>query len=87
MWYMNQDKDASQAERDVTNAFKTFVTRERRVVENARMTKAKRDKEIKLSDLKKFADSFKLNTLLPSDLIPIMAKDPAKQKEIQDKYL
>lgn len=72
-------------ERDVTNAFKTFATRERRVVENARMTKAKNDKEIKLNDLKKFADSFKLTTPVPSDLVPIIAKDPAKQKEIQEK--
>ena len=72
-------------ERDVTNAFKTFATRERRVVENARMTKAKNDKEIKLNDLKKFADSFKLHTPVPSDLVPIIAKDPAKQKEIQEK--
>ncbi|KAF4631935.1 hypothetical protein G7Y89_g6191 [Cudoniella acicularis] len=43
------------------------------------------DKEIKLNDLKKFADSFKLNTPVPSDLVSIIAKDPAKQKEIQEK--
>jgi hypothetical protein len=49
------------------------------------MTKAKNDKEIKLNDLKKFADSFKLHTPVPSDLVPIIAKDPAKQKEIQEK--
>lgn len=45
----------------------------------------KNDKEVKLNDLKKFADSFKLNTPVPSDLVPIIAKDPAKQKEIQEK--
>lgn len=38
-----------------------------------------------MNDLKKFADSFKLNTPVPSDLVSIIAKDPAKQKEIQEK--
>lgn len=38
-----------------------------------------------MNDLKRFADSFKLNTPVPSDLVSIIAKDPAKQKEIQEK--
>lgn len=38
-----------------------------------------------MNDLKKFADSFKLSTPVPQDLVPIIAKDPAKQKEIQEK--
>lgn len=38
-----------------------------------------------MNDLKKFADSFKLHTPVPSDLVSIIAKDPAKQKEIQEK--
>ncbi|KAH8687770.1 hypothetical protein BGZ60DRAFT_522417 [Tricladium varicosporioides] len=72
-------------ERDVASAFKNFASQQRRNVEHVRLTKAKNDKEIKLNDLKKFADSFKLNTPVPSDLVSIIAKDPAKQKEIQEK--
>lgn len=72
-------------ERDVTNAFKGFAAQQRKTVENARVIKARNDKEVKLNDLKKFADSFKLHTPVPSDLVSIIAKDPAKQKEIQEK--
>lgn len=50
-----------------------------------RVTRLRNDKEIKLNDLKNFASSFKLNTPVPSDLVSIIAKDPAKQKEIQEK--
>ena len=40
-----------------------------------------------MNDLKKFADTFKLNTPVPKDLVPIIAKDPAKQQEIQEKAI
>jgi len=72
-------------ERDVTQAFKGFAAQQRKTVEHARATKARNDKEVKLNDLKRFADSFKLHTPVPSDLVSIIAKDPAKQKEIQEK--
>ncbi len=35
-----------------------------------------------MNDLKEFADSFKLQAPIPSDLIPIITNDPAKQKKI-----
>ncbi|KAK0104023.1 hypothetical protein ONS96_005128 [Cadophora gregata f. sp. sojae] len=72
-------------ERDVASAFKGFAAQQRKNVEAVRQSRARNDKEIKLNDLKKFADSFKLTTPVPSDLVPIIAKDPAKQKEIQEK--
>jgi hypothetical protein len=72
-------------ERDVASAFKHFASKERKNVDQIRSAKARNDKEIKLNDLKKFADSFKLLTPVPSDLVSIIAKDPAKQKEIQEK--
>ncbi|KAH8897776.1 hypothetical protein GQ53DRAFT_450566 [Thozetella sp. PMI_491] len=75
----------STVERDVLNSFKNFATQQRMNAEKARSHKAKQDKEIKLIELKKFADSFKLSTPVPKDLISIIAKDPAKQKQIQEK--
>lgn len=72
-------------ERDVLNSFKAFASQQRTVAEKARSTKAKADKEVKLTELKKFATSFKLPTPVPVDLIGIIAKDPAKQKAIQEK--
>ncbi|KAI1460938.1 hypothetical protein F4805DRAFT_465379 [Annulohypoxylon moriforme] len=75
----------STVERDVLKEFKTFANQQRLNAEKARSTKAKADKEVKLIELKKFADSFKLPTPVPMDLISIIAKDPAKQREIQEK--
>ncbi|KAK1829281.1 hypothetical protein QBC39DRAFT_136555 [Podospora conica] len=74
-------------ERDVLALFKNFASHQRDAAEKQRTTKAKQDKETKLVELKKFATSFKLSTPVPSDLIGIIAKDPMKQKEIQDKAI
>ncbi|KAI1107420.1 hypothetical protein F4804DRAFT_339996 [Jackrogersella minutella] len=75
----------STVERDVLKEFKTFANQQRLNAEKVRSTKAKADKEVKLIELKKFADSFKLPTPVPMDLISIIAKDPAKQREIQER--
>ncbi|KAK4153187.1 hypothetical protein C8A00DRAFT_15568 [Chaetomidium leptoderma] len=75
----------STVERDVLVSFKTFASSQRFMAEKARTSKAKVDKEVKLTELKKFAENFKLFTPVPKDLISIIAKDPAKQKKIQEK--
>jgi hypothetical protein len=72
-------------ERDVVSAFKGFAAQQRVQADKLRSSKAKADKEVKLHELKKFAASFKLNSPVPSDLVSIIAKDPAKQREIQEK--
>lgn len=77
----------STVERDVLNSFKSFAASQRMKAQQERQHKAKQDKEIKLIELKKFAEGFKLSTPVPNDLIGIIAKDPAKQKEIQAKAL
>ncbi|KAL1856470.1 hypothetical protein VTK73DRAFT_8276 [Phialemonium thermophilum] len=78
---------SSTVEHDVLKEFKSFATQQRLNAEKVRSSKAKADKEVKLIELKKFADSFKLATPVPSDLISIIAKDPAKQKQIQAKAM
>ncbi|KAK6226356.1 LsmAD domain-containing protein [Colletotrichum tabaci] len=78
---------ALTVERDVLNSFKTFASQQRQNAEKVRSSKAKADKEVKLTELKKFADTFKLSTPVPTDLISIIAKDPDRQKEIQAKAL
>lgn len=77
----------STVEVDVLKEFKNFASQQRMNAEKARSTKARHDKETKLADLKKFADQFKLTTPVPTDLVSIIAKDPAKQKEIQAKAI
>ncbi|ODA81019.1 hypothetical protein RJ55_03981 [Drechmeria coniospora] len=74
-------------ERDVLNSFKSFATLQRLNAEKVRTSKARADKEVKLTELKEFANSFKLSTPVPSDLVSIIAKDPVKQKEIQEKAI
>ena len=77
----------STVERDVLNSFKSFASQQRENAQKVRNSKAKADKEVKLTELKKFANSFKLSTPVPTDLVSIIAKDPAKQKEIQAKAI
>ncbi|CAF3549237.1 unnamed protein product [Fusarium graminearum] len=77
----------STVERDVLKEFKAFANRERQITEKARNNKAKQDKEVKLTELKKFANSFKLSTPVPTDLVSIIAKDPLKQQQIQAKAI
>lgn len=72
-------------ERDLSNHFKSFATQQRSQIDRTRKDKAKQDKETKLNELKKFAQSFKLHSVVPNDLIPIIAKDPKKQKEIRER--
>ncbi|KAF3905787.1 hypothetical protein AA313_de0204607 [Arthrobotrys entomopaga] len=71
--------------RRVKDAFQQFTNTERERLEKRRQAMAKKDKDVKLQDLKKFAQSFKLNTPVPQDLVPILAKDKAKQDEIIEK--
>ncbi|KAF4984634.1 hypothetical protein FZEAL_210 [Fusarium zealandicum] len=77
----------STVEHDVLKEFKTFASQQRQNAEKARSNKARADKEVKLTELKKFANSFKLSTPVPTDLVSIIAKDPLKQKEIQAKAI
>jgi hypothetical protein len=72
-------------ERDVVSAFKGFAAQQRSQADKLRSNKARADKEVKLHELKRFAANFKLNSPVPSDLVSIIAKDPAKQREIQEK--
>lgn len=83
----NTPSATETVERDVLQSFKSFASHQREVAQKARSNKAKADKEVKLTELKKFADGFKLSTPVPGDLVSIIAKDPSKQKEIQAKAI
>ena len=69
----------------VRDAFKTFANFEKSRVAENRRNRVNHDKAIKLNDLKKFSTNFKLHTPVPKDLVPILAKDTAKQHEIVEK--
>ena len=69
----------------VRDAFKTFANLEKTKLIEDRRKRVSQDKAIKLNDLKKFSTNFKLHTPVPKDLVPILAKDTAKQHEIVEK--
>lgn len=74
--------------RNANLAFKQFANDQKlrsRQAKEARSTTARAEKNVKLNDLKKFAENFKLKSRVPDDLVPILAKDPHKQHEIQHK--
>ncbi|CAK7564526.1 MAG: poly(A)-binding protein binding protein [Sporothrix epigloea] len=78
---------ANNVEKALLKDFKDFASQERQHAEKARHNKIKADAQVKLQELRRFADSFKLSTPVPKDLISIIAKDPEKQRKIQEKAL
>lgn len=79
-------------ERKVLDSFKQFKYSERLRMEEQTRNKqerkretARQEKSVKLNDLKKFAQNFKLYTPVPQDLVPILAKDKEKQELIVEK--
>lgn len=75
----------ANVETEVRDAFQKFANFEKSRVAEDRRKRVNHDKAIKLNDLKKFSTNFKLHTPVPKDLVPILAKDTAKQHEIVEK--
>lgn len=72
-------------ETTVHDAFKSFAAQEKMKVQERQRQSARREKESKLADLKKFATNFKLKTAVPEDMLGILAKDKHKQVEIVER--
>ncbi|UJO24152.1 PAB1-binding protein 1 [Fulvia fulva] len=74
--------------RDTADAFRNFANGEKLKVRHAQEVKRasqRQEKNVKLNDLKKFSENFKLKSRVPDDLVPILAKDAEKQAEIKKK--
>lgn len=65
--------------------FKQFASGERDRLAVKKAATFKKEKDGRLQDLMKFSKDFKLNTPVPEDLVPILAKDKAKQEAIVQK--
>ena len=70
---------------EVFDQFKQFANSEKAKLQECRRNQATFDMTIKLNELKKFGENFTLPTPVPKDLIPILAKDPKKQREIVER--
>ncbi|UPX16779.1 poly(A)-binding protein binding protein [Ascochyta rabiei] len=77
----------TNVEHDLLDSFKAFSAAEKLRVTERQRTIARENKAVKLNDLKKFALNFKLSTPVPTDLVPILAKDETKQAAIVEKAL
>ena len=77
----------TNVEHDLLDSFKQFSAAEKLRMSERQRTIARENKAVKLNDLKKFALNFKLSTPVPSDLVPILAKDENKQQAIVEKAL
>ena len=75
----------ANVEAEVLDSFRNFAIYEKNRLADDRRKRVSHDKAIKLNDLKKFSTNFKLHTPVPKDLVPILAKDTAKQHEIVEK--
>ncbi|KAL2832040.1 hypothetical protein BDW59DRAFT_114728 [Aspergillus cavernicola] len=69
-------------EHEVLDRFRIFATNEKLKFQERRRNQATYDRTIKLNELMKFSQNFKLATPVPKDLVPILAKDPHKQEAI-----
>jgi LsmAD domain len=72
-------------ENKLLNQFKAFAASEKMRVQQSQRTRASNDRQAKLKELLNFSESFKLRTPVPTDLVGILAKDPAKQEQIVEK--
>jgi hypothetical protein len=74
-------------EHDLLDSFKQFSAAEKLRMSERQRVIARENKAVKLNDLKKFALNFKLSTPVPTDLVPILAKDETKQQAIVERAL
>ncbi|KAF2710622.1 hypothetical protein K504DRAFT_266615 [Pleomassaria siparia CBS 279.74] len=81
------DNATANVEHDLLDSFKQFSAAEKLRMSERQRSLARESKAVKLNDLKKFSLNFKLNTPVPQDLVPILAKDEDKQKVIVEKAL
>ena len=75
----------ANVENDALKAFKQFSEKQKIRLADDRRQRINQDKNVKLNDLRGFSKNFKLHTPVPSDLVPILAKDKKKQDEIMEK--
>lgn len=80
-----RESATANVETELLDSFKQFASNEKMKFQDQRRQRVTHDKNIKLNDLMKFSQNFKLLTPVPKDLVPILAKDKSKQEEIIEK--
>ncbi|KAI0784608.1 hypothetical protein C8Q75DRAFT_724367 [Abortiporus biennis] len=70
---------------DPVPAFRDFVSSERDRLMKKKQALMKSEMDKRMAELVKFSKNFKLNKPIPDDLVPILAKDEEKQRQIKEK--
>ncbi|KAF9223412.1 hypothetical protein BS17DRAFT_754452 [Gyrodon lividus] len=70
---------------DPLPAFRDFVTNERHRLTQKKQALVKSEMDKRKAELLKFSQTFKLNKPIPDDLVPILAKDEEKQRQIRQR--
>ncbi|QSL66027.1 hypothetical protein MERGE_003164 [Pneumocystis wakefieldiae] len=76
---------APKIETELMGTFRQFVSGERKRLQAKKQALFKKEKYVKLQELLKFSQNFKLNTPVPSDIASILAKDKTKQNKVMAK--
>lgn len=73
----------SNVERDVLDSFRSLASQAPEKAQSQNTRHATEDRDMIWTEFKKISNYFKLSKPIPSNLVPIITKDPAKQKLIQ----
>ncbi|OBZ72487.1 Uncharacterized protein C21B10.03c [Grifola frondosa] len=76
---------ANRPAADPIPAFRDFVSTEKDRLMKKKQALMKNEMDKRKAELLKFSQSFKLNKPIPEDLVPILAKDAEKQRQIKEK--
>ncbi|KAJ3967566.1 hypothetical protein EV361DRAFT_929974 [Lentinula raphanica] len=77
--------NANKSPADALPALREFVANEKQRLTERRQALAKSEMSKRMADLVKFSEEFTLNKPIPEDLLPILAKDEEKRKQILEK--
>ncbi|GAB7342085.1 hypothetical protein MBLNU457_g0363t1 [Dothideomycetes sp. NU457] len=78
-------KNVYESFKQFTSSEKLRVQQQQRAMQAQKTNNARQEKSVKLNDLKKFSQNFKLHSRVPEDLVPILAKTKERQDEIREK--
>ncbi|KAJ3486449.1 hypothetical protein NLI96_g4251 [Meripilus lineatus] len=70
---------------DPIPAFRSFVSNEKDRLMRKKQALMKNEMDKRMAELVKFSKSFKLKQPIPDDLVPILAKDEEKQRQIKER--
>jgi len=78
-------KNVYESFKQFTSSEKLRVQQQQRAMQAQKTNTARQEKSVKLNDLKKFSQNFKLHSRVPEDLVPILAKTKERQDEIRER--